>query len=192
MQNAKIGKITFTRDATGSRMTMKQSVKINNRTKRATTKQDATRIETVDLKRRGSSNSMLNQGSPLKINKVDDNISVKDVDNTQQDDEANDGHLDQIAPININEDEDVLAMSSNADEEDNSEGIAQMIDSDDDQNEIQNLQDDEASDIFETDSSMNDEDDVQRRLQGLISGEEHSRSQDKQEEKQETKEEQPE
>ena len=47
------------------------------------------------------------------------------------------------------------------------------------------MQDEEASDIFETDSSANDDDDVQRRLQGLISCEEQS--QQSQEEKPEEK-----
>ena len=70
----------------------------------------------------------------------------------------------------------VLANASQADEEDNFDGLEQIIDSEDDRNEhIQNqLQDDEASDIFETDSSVNEDDDVQRRLQGLISCEDHS------------------
>ena len=139
MHNTNVrGKMNLNREATGSRLAIKQNGKLNHRTKRAATKEDPTRLETVAdcMKRRGSSNSMLNQGSPLKISKADDIISVKEVDHTQQDEEVNEDQLNDIAPINMNEEEDVLAISSNADEEDNSEGIAQLIDSDDDQHEI--------------------------------------------------------
>ena len=129
-------------------------------------------LEVTDaIGKRRSSSSILNQGSPIKLNrsKEDDSMQInkntnlntqeglKEL-NAEDDDAADDESADKDLAGG-------LANASHADDEDNSDGIDPIIDSDDDQNVMPNhLQDEEASDIFETDSSANEDDDVQRRL----------------------------